>query len=97
MIIQLYHLEAIVPGILMEPLPLPAPLARPNFRPLILGPVRPPPLQPLVQPPVVLPVRQMLPVQPGNVRGRGNQINRPNPIIGKCINFIILLNNAKLI
>ena len=81
----------------MEPLHLPAPLVRPNFRPLILGTVRPPPLQPLVQPPVVLPVRQLLPVQPEHVRGRGNRINRPNPIIGKCISLIILLNNAKLI
>lgn len=65
-----HHLEAIVPGINIQPLAPPAPLPRPAFRPLILGHVRPPPHQPLmppqkiVQPPAVLPMRPLLPVQP---------------------------------
>jgi len=90
----LYHLEAIVPDILMEPLPLPAPLVRPNFRPLILGTVRLIPLQPLIQPPVVLPVRQLLLVQPGHIRVLGmirDQINISFPIIGIYLAFTHIL------
>ncbi|XP_060857072.1 uncharacterized protein LOC132934747 [Metopolophium dirhodum] len=84
--------QAIVPGINIRPLAPPAPLPRPAFRPLILGPVRPPPHQPLlppqpiVQPPAVLPMRPLLPVQPIHIfrplsPGLEEPIRPPSPEI----------------
>jgi len=91
-ILQFYHLEAIVPGINIQPLAPPAPLPRPAFRPLILGPVRPPPHQllmppqPIIQQPVVLPMRPLFPVQPHHIfrplsPGLEEPIRPPSPEI----------------
>lgn len=42
MILEIYHIEAVVPAINLHPLPPPAPLKQQQFRPLILGTAHPP-------------------------------------------------------